>query len=89
VKVDLVCVAALGLAACAAGPVPDEAESSRVVVEGHTVYVVGAGTEQAARLPAVSACRARGGSATFVGIVQFRAQRRPSTTKAAQFECTA
>lgn len=85
-KVVLACVIALGLASCAAGAPSEETAITRVVTEGRTVYVVDSDSEQAARGYAVSACRAKGGSAVFVGVVQYRYKRR--ATKAVQFDCT-
>jgi hypothetical protein len=59
----------------------------RAVVEGRTVYVIDVNSEQDGRSAAVSACRARGGSAVFAEIVAYRYLRR-APAKAARFDCT-
>ena len=79
--ISAISFAAMGLAACAS-----EQPTNQVVIDGRTVYVVNAETEQAGHSAAVSACRAGGGSPVFVEIVQFRQKR--TSRKAAKFSCT-
>jgi len=86
VKVGLICIAALELAACATDTTLGGAASPRVVAEGRSVYVVNVTTEQEGRASAVSLCRARGGTAVFSEIVQYRHKHKVSP--AAHFDCT-
>ncbi|HYX04348.1 MAG TPA: hypothetical protein VE963_19805 [Reyranella sp.] len=86
VKVGLVCIAALELAACATDTTLGQSASPRVVTEGRSVYVVNVSTEQEGRASAVSICRQRGGTAVFSEIVQYRHKHTVST--AAHFDCT-
>ena len=85
-KVGLVCIAALQLAACATDALTGDLANQRVVAEGRSVYVVNAATEQEGRASAVSLCRQRGGTAVFNEIVQYRHKHKIST--AAHFDCT-
>jgi hypothetical protein len=85
-KVGLVCIAVLQLAACTTDALTAEPANQRVVAEGRSVYVVNAATEQEGRASAVSLCRQRGGTAVFNEIVQYRHKHKVST--AAHFDCT-
>jgi hypothetical protein len=86
VKVGLVCIAALVLAACATDTTLGPSASPRVVAEGRSVYVVNVATEQEGRASAVSLCRQRGGTAVFSEMVKYRYHH--TVSMAAHFDCT-
>jgi hypothetical protein len=87
----LVGLALLGAVACATKD-GDGSSRPEVVTEGKVVYVLRTVTEEEARAPAVSLCRARGGNAVFGGVVQYhRHDDTPpyrTVLRAAQFDCT-
>jgi hypothetical protein len=86
-KAGLVCLAALGTAACATDTTGQSA-NPRVIAEGRSIYVVNVTTEQEGRALAVSPCRERGGTAVFAGMIQYRYHHHHSVAPAAQFDCT-
>jgi hypothetical protein len=84
-KNALLGLAVLGAAACATKD-GDGRSGPQAITEGRAVYVLNVATEQEARASAVSVCRARGGSAVFNGMVQYR--RHHTIFPAAEFDCT-
>ena len=84
-KIGLVCVAALGMAACANDATTGSSSRQRVIIEGRSVYVVKVATEQEGRA-SVSICPRPGRRWRFSEIVNYLYRR--TYTTAARFECT-